>query len=81
MGSIEYQAEIERSKVPMLIFVSWLDAGTADWTLFRFRHFSNPQKVLIMAGMHGGAGHASPYRVSTEPLPPMTIVAINGSRW
>ncbi|MFN0178923.1 MAG: CocE/NonD family hydrolase [Gemmatimonadales bacterium] len=71
IGTIEYQAEIERSKVPMLVFVSWLDAGTADGTLFRFRHFSNPQKVLVMAGMHGGRGHASPYRVSAEPLPPI----------
>lgn len=71
ISPIHYKAEIERSKVPMLVFVSWLDAGTADGTLFRFRHFSNPQKVLVMAGMHGGRGHASPYVVSGEPLPPV----------
>ncbi len=69
ISPIYYKKEIERSKVPMLVFVSWLDAGTADGTLFRFRHFSNPQKVLVMAGMHGGRGHASPYVVSGEPLP------------
>ncbi len=71
ISPIHYKAEIERSKVPMLVFVSWLDAGTADGTLFRFRHFTNPQKVLVMAGMHGGRGHASPYVVGSEPLPPI----------
>ena len=70
IGTLHYKKEIERSKVPMLAFVSWLDAGTADGTLFRFRHFSNTQKVLVMAGMHGGVGHASPYAVSDKPLPP-----------
>ena len=70
IGTLHYKKQIERSKVPMLAFVSWLDAGTADGTLFRFRHFSNTQKVLVMAGMHGGVGHASPYVVSDKPLPP-----------
>jgi uncharacterized protein len=71
IGTLHYKREIERSKVPILAFVSWLDAGTADGTLFRFRHFSNPQKVLVLAGMHGGVGHASPYVVSSKPLPPI----------
>lgn len=75
IGPIHYKAEIERSKVPMLAFVSWLDAGTADGTLFRFQHFSNSQKVLVMAGMHGGRGHASPYTVSNEPTPPIPTEA------
>jgi hypothetical protein len=70
IGPIHYHAEIERLKIPMLAFVSWMDAGTAAGTLFRFQHFANPQKVLVMAGMHGGVGHASPFTVSDKPLAP-----------
>jgi len=74
IGPIHYKQEIERSKVPMLVFASWLDAGTVDGALFRFQHFSNPQKVWILAGMHGGVGHSSPYTVSSEPTPPQPSV-------
>lgn len=74
IGPIHYMDAIQRSGVPMLVFASWLDAGTVDGALFRFQHFSNPQKVWILAGMHGGVGHASPYTVTTEPLPPQPSV-------
>lgn len=70
IGPIHWRDEIEASGVPMLVLVSWMDAGTADGALLRFRHFGNPQKVLILASTHGGAYHASPYSVSAEPLPP-----------
>ena len=70
IGPIRWRDEIEASGVPMLVLVSWMDAGTADGTLLRFRHFSNPQKVLILASTHGGGYNASPYAVSAEPLPP-----------
>ena len=70
IGPIHWQNEIEASGVPMLVMVSWMDAGTADGALLRFRHFSNPQKVLVLASTHGGGYHASPYVVSGEPLPP-----------
>ncbi len=70
IGPIHWQDEIEASGVPMLVLVSWMDAGTADGTLLRFRHFSNPQKVLVLASTHGGGYHASPYTVGGEPLPP-----------
>lgn len=70
IGPIHWKAEIEASGVPMLVLVSWMDAGTADGTLLRFRHFSNPQKVLVLASTHGGEYNASPYVVSDEPLPP-----------
>ena len=69
IGPIHWKSEIEASGVPMLVLVSWLDAGTADGTLLRFRHFTNPQKVLILASTHGGGYSASPYAVSDEPLP------------
>ena len=67
---VYWKDEIQASGVPMLVLVSWLDAGTADGTLLRFRHFGNPQKVVVMASTHGGANHASPYLVGGEPLPP-----------
>ena len=70
IGPIHWKSEIEASGVPMLVLVSWMDAGTADGTLLRFRHFTNPQKVLILASTHGGGYSASPYAVSDEPLPP-----------
>ena len=61
---------IERSGVPMLVLASWMDAGTADGTLLRFQHFSNSQKVVLLASTHGGKYNTSPYTVSEEPLPP-----------
>lgn len=69
-GPLHWQEAIERSGIPMLVLVSWLDAGTADGTIHRFQHFSNPQNVVALASTHGGGFHASPYTVSGEPLPP-----------
>ncbi|MDE2980571.1 MAG: CocE/NonD family hydrolase [Gemmatimonadota bacterium] len=74
IGPIHWKAEIEASGVPMLVLVSWMDAGTADGTLLRFRHFSNPQKVLILASTHGGGYSASPYSVGAAPLAPQPSV-------
>lgn len=74
IGPIQWRREIEASGVPMLVLVSWMDAGTADGTLLRFRHFSNPQKVLILASTHGGGYSASPYSVGAAPLPPQPSV-------
>jgi len=69
-SSLGWRDDIERSGVPMLVPVSWLDAGTADGALLRFRHYGNPQKLVIMATGHGGGSDASPYMVSEKPLPP-----------
>jgi putative CocE/NonD family hydrolase len=66
-----WKDEIERSQVPMLVFASWFDAGTADGALVRFQHFSNRQHLIIMASGHGGGSHASPYTVRNAPLPPI----------
>lgn len=64
LGPVQWKAEIERSKVPMLVLVSWLDAGTAEGALDRLRSFTNLQNVVIMASSHGGTSNASPYSVS-----------------
>jgi putative CocE/NonD family hydrolase len=66
-----WKDEIERSRVPMLVFASWFDAGTSDGALLRFQHFSNRQNLIIMASSHGGGSHASPHTVRSRPLPPM----------
>ncbi|MCR9173998.1 MAG: CocE/NonD family hydrolase [bacterium] len=56
-----WQKEIEASGVPMLIVASWMDAGTAEGTLQRLEHFSNPQKVLLLSTAHGGWCSADPF--------------------
>lgn len=68
LGPVRWKAEIERSNVPMLVLVSWLDAGTAEGALDRLRTFRNPQKLVIMASSHGGGAHASPFVVDTTPI-------------
>ncbi len=62
--------EIEASGVPMFIWASWLDAGTADGALSRFFTFSNPQRLVIGPWSHGAMHHASPYlpvHATTDP--------------
>ena len=68
LGPTRWRAEIQRSNVPMLVLVSWLDAGTAEGALDRFRNFRNPQKLVIMASAHGGGTHASPFVVADTPV-------------
>ncbi len=67
---VHWQKEIEESGVPMLALTSWMDAGTSEGTLQRLQHFSNPQKVVMMATCHGGWAHASPFLVSDSLLYP-----------
>jgi putative CocE/NonD family hydrolase len=68
LGPTRWRAEIQRSNVPMLVLVSWLDAGTAEGALDRFRNFRSPQKLVIMASAHGGGTHASPFVVADTPV-------------
>ncbi len=68
LATVRWKKEIERSNVPMLVLVSWLDAGTTEGALDRFRSFRNPQKLVIMASSHGGGAHASPFVVDTTPV-------------
>ncbi|WP_340065693.1 CocE/NonD family hydrolase [Ascidiimonas aurantiaca] len=68
---IYWRKEISESQVPMLVLTSWMDAGTAEGTLMRLKHFKNPQKVVMMATSHGGDSHASPFVVSDTPIAPV----------
>ena len=45
--------QIEASHVPMMVWCGWMDAGTADGALSRYRNFSNPQVVVLGAFTHG----------------------------
>jgi putative CocE/NonD family hydrolase len=69
-GPIHWLDSIEQSGVPMLVLVSWLDAGTVDGAIQRYRHLDNPQNLVIMATNHGGREHASPYVVDDSAVPP-----------
>ena len=71
---IYWAEQISQSRVPMLVLTSWMDAGTAEGTLLRFKHFKNPQKLVLMPTSHGGGSHASPYIVSDSKLPPVPSV-------
>ncbi|MEO1260774.1 MAG: CocE/NonD family hydrolase [Bacteroidota bacterium] len=69
---VHWKDEISRSKIPMLVLTSWMDAGTATGTLLRLKHYQNPQKVIMMPTSHGGKSHASPFVVAdkfVEPVP------------
>jgi putative CocE/NonD family hydrolase len=71
---VHWKKEIEKSNVPMLVFTSWMDAGTSEGTLTRLEHYSNSQKVVMMATNHGGWMDADPFRNDTViPYPKPTI--------
>lgn len=67
---VHWEKEIEESNVPMLVLSSWMDAGTTEGTIQRLEHFSNLQKVLIMATAHGGWCDASPFSVGDSLIVP-----------
>lgn len=71
LGPLHWKKQISESNVPMLILTSWLDAGTAEGTLLRLQHFTNPQKVVMMPTSHGGGSHASPFIVSNSYVAPV----------
>ena len=60
------RAQLERSRVPMLILAGWMDAGTVQGTLGRFRTFPNQQRVFIGAWSHGAAHYANPFAPSAN---------------
>jgi putative CocE/NonD family hydrolase len=69
-GTYRYRTAIERSKVPIFGWASWLDAGTSQGVLNRFINWSNPQLLVIGPWSHGGGNHASPYLPTSEPTEP-----------
>ena len=69
-----YRAEIEKSRVPIYAWASWLDAETPDGLLMRFRTFSNPQRAVLGPWSHGGLYHASQYQPVETAVDPELLV-------
>ncbi len=61
---------IERSGVPMFVWLGWLDAATVSQGLGRFMTFSNPQKVIIGPWDHGANNNADPFQPAETPVEP-----------
>jgi len=57
-------------RTPMLVYVSWLDAGTVQGALKRFRERPGPQTVIIGAWSHAGGYDADPFSTPDRPVAP-----------
>jgi uncharacterized protein len=65
------RAQIEASKVPMMVWCGWLDGGGGEGALTRYQTFSNPQVVVIGPLSHGGGFNVDPFASNhTPPAPP-----------
>jgi putative CocE/NonD family hydrolase len=65
------RAQIEASKLPMMIWGGWLDGDGCEGDLNRYRMFSNPQVLVIGPLSHGGDFNADPFASNhTPPAPP-----------
>jgi uncharacterized protein len=76
LSTFSFRREIERSKVPIQGWASWLDAGTAEGALARFMNFDNPQRLIIGPWSHGAGHHASPFLPPNTPTDPGSPVQI-----
>ncbi len=65
-----YQAEIERSGVPVYSWAGWMDAGTVDGALALFSTFDNPVRLSIGPWSHGGGFNTDPFLPDTAPTDP-----------
>jgi putative CocE/NonD family hydrolase len=64
------RAQIEASKLPMMVWCGWLDGGGGEDALTRFKTFSNPQVVVIGPLSHGGDFNVDPFGSSHSPAAP-----------
>jgi putative CocE/NonD family hydrolase len=62
--------QIESSHVPMMVWCGWMDAGTADGALNRYRNLSNPQIVVLGSYTHGGGHGTDPLLGNFDPPNP-----------
>jgi putative CocE/NonD family hydrolase len=70
MGSSSDKEAIEKSNVPMYVWVSWIDSASVEGALERYREFSNPQKLIIGPWCHGGGCHVDPFLPADTPTDP-----------
>lgn len=75
-----YKEDIDKSKVPMFCWGSWMDAATASTTIERFINYRNPLKGIIGAWTHGALWHASPY-LPLKKTDPNPFFNIQGQEW
>ncbi|HYA63625.1 MAG TPA: CocE/NonD family hydrolase, partial [Candidatus Sulfotelmatobacter sp.] len=61
---------IEASRVPMMVWVGWLDGGGGEDALTRYKNFSNPQLVVIGPLSHGGDFNVDPFASRHTPPEP-----------
>jgi len=66
------RAQIEASKLPMMVWCGWLDGGGGEDALTRYKNFSNPQIVIIGPLSHGGGFNVDPFAPSHAPPVPST---------
>jgi len=64
------RTQIEASKVPMMVWVGWLDGGGAEDALTRYKNFANPQVVIIGPLSHGGDFNVDPFAPKHTPAEP-----------
>ncbi|MEO7965106.1 MAG: CocE/NonD family hydrolase, partial [Gemmatimonadaceae bacterium] len=65
-----HKAELERSGLPMLVRVGWLDAGPVNVALGRFLSVATPQHLEIGPWSHGGGHHVDPFLPDTTTTVP-----------
>lgn len=63
-----YHKDIERSKVAINGWGSWLDAATANGVIHSFVNLSNRQRAIIGAWNHNNNQNASPFVTTESPL-------------
>ncbi len=69
-GTYRLRAAVERSRIPIFGWAGWLDAGTSQGAINRFRNWSNPQILVIGPWSHGGGFHTSPFLPANRPTEP-----------
>jgi putative CocE/NonD family hydrolase len=62
--------QIQASQVPLMVWCGWMDAGTSDGALNRYRNLSNPQVVIIGSYTHGGGHGTDPLLGNFDPPNP-----------
>jgi uncharacterized protein len=64
------RAQIEASKVPMMVWCGWLDGEGCEEALNRYRNVSSPQVLIIGPLSHGGDFNVDPFASSHTPAVP-----------
>jgi len=70
ISTYRYTKEIEKSNIPVLGWVSWLDSAYCDATINRFINLSNPQIAIIGDWNHGGLYNGNSFvKKEVSPTP------------